>query len=194
MTNRSRGVSKTRWSAIVSSTTPRFGPRCPPVCDKTRINSSRTSCASCGRSCSPNALMSAGEWIPSSNRTGFSAVAVVVVLSEESDVVIFYFFLDHFIIVRRFRRRFKIFNYRFAGIVARDDLDLLLGFGQSVLANVYQIHPFLVAHDQILERQFTALHLFDNFFEPIHRAFEVKLYFTRLRFAAHGANEKLSIG
>jgi hypothetical protein len=30
--------------------------------------------------------------------------------------------------------------------------------------------------------------LLDNFFEPIHRAFKVKLYLARLRFAAHGEN------
>src|SRR5947208_12295004 len=139
ITNRSRGVSKTRCSAIVSSTTPRFGPRCPPVCDKTRISSPRTSCASCGRSCSRNALMSAGERIPSSRRCG----AAVAVVSEESDFVISWFLFVRLVIVRRFGSGFKIFNYWLARVVAGDDLDLLFGVGQSFLANLHQVHSFL---------------------------------------------------
>jgi hypothetical protein len=33
--------------------------------------------------------------------------------------------------------------------------------------------------------------LLDNFFEPIHRAFKVKLCLARLRFAAHGENGRI---
>ena len=78
------------------------------------------------------------------------------------------------------------------GAIPRDDLDLLFGLGQSVLANFHQIHPFLVAHDQILERQFTALHLFDNRFESVHRLLEIQFCGLGLRLTAHRANPKLS--
>ena len=94
----------------------------------------------------------------------------------------------------RLLRWLKLFNYGFACAVARNDLDLLLCVGKPFLANFDQIHSFLVAHDQIFERQFTGLHLLDNFFEPIHRAFEVKLGLARLRFAAHEENVELSTG
>src|SRR5436853_1579384 len=125
MTNRSLGVLNTRCSAIVNSTTPRFGPRWPPVCDKMRINSSRTSCASCGKSCSRSAFIFAGPWIPSSNRVGFSIRVVLV--SEESDFIIPQFFVGLLIIVVRFGRGFKIFHHRLSRVVPGDYLDLLLG-------------------------------------------------------------------
>src|ERR1700736_3236877 len=152
MTKRSRGVSNTRWSAIVNSTTPRFGPRWPPVWERTRINSSRTSCASSGRSCSRRAFMSAGERIPSSKRFG----AVDIVVSEESNFVIFCFlFFRRLIFDVCFRRcRFEIFHHRLAGAVAGNDLDLLFGTGKSFLANFYQVHSFFVANNQVLQRQF----------------------------------------
>src|SRR5947209_11972364 len=145
---------------MVSSTTPRFGPRCPPVCDRTRISSSRTSCASCARSCSPSVLMSAGERMPSSNRFGFSGSAVVVVASKESDFIISQFLFGRFLIIRRFAHRFKIFADRLTRVIARDYLDLLFGTGEPFLANFHEVHSFLVAHDQILERQFPTFHLF----------------------------------
>src|SRR5256885_16766254 len=112
---------------MVSSTTPRFGPRWPPVCDRTLISSSRTSWASCGRSSSFSALMSAGDRIPSNNRGAAAAV------SEEADVVIL---VCSFFGGRRFlfRRRFEILHYSFSGMVASDDLDPLLGVGQAFLA------------------------------------------------------------
>src|ERR1043166_9536468 len=58
---------------MVSSTTPRFGPRWPPTefglaWERMLTSSSRTSCARRGRSFSSSALMSAGELILSSNR------------------------------------------------------------------------------------------------------------------------------
>src|SRR6516164_104958 len=40
------GVLKTRWSASVNSTTPRLGPRCPPLRASTEIRSCRISAAS----------------------------------------------------------------------------------------------------------------------------------------------------
>src|SRR5438477_5785120 len=164
-TNRSRGVSKTRCNAIVSSTTPRFGPRWPPVCESTLISSSRTSCASCGRSSSRSALMSAGERTPSSRRAG---AAVALEVSEEFDFVICAFgFLDLFVCSSGFLRRLELFNYGFACAVARNDLDLLLRVGKPFLADFYKVHSFFVAHYQIFERQFTGLHLLDNFFESI---------------------------
>src|SRR5206468_7829702 len=181
MTNRSRGVSNTRCSAIVNSTTPRFGPRCPPVWERTLISSSRTSCASCGRSCSRRALMSAGERIPSSRRLGAAIASAIRELSEEFDFVICILG-----VIGTGRRRgrlgrwLEVFNYRFACAIASNDFNLLLGISKSLLANFYQIHSFLIAHDQIFQRQFTRLHLLDNFFEPIHRALEVKLCLTRL--------------
>src|SRR5207244_1253367 len=135
---------------MVSSTTPRFGPKCPPVCESTRINSSRTSCASCGRSCSRSAFMSAGEWMPSSNRCG----GVAVVVSEESDFVIGCFFhFGRLVVDLGFRAGLEIFNHRFARVVAGNDFDLLLGAGKSFLANFYQLHSLLVAHDHVFERQ-----------------------------------------
>src|SRR5258705_1172942 len=189
MTNRSRGVLKTLCSAMVSSTTPRFGPRCPPVCERTLISSSRTSCASCSRSCSRSALMSAGERIPSSKRAGVA----VWVDSEEFDFIICVFGFSHCVgRCYRFRRCFELFHSCLAGAVAGDDFDLVLCVGKSFLANFYQIHSFFVAHDEIFQRQFAGFHLLDNFFEAIHRAFKVRLCLALLRFAAHGENGELS--
>src|SRR5882757_2107532 len=125
MTKRSRGVSKTRCRAMVNSTTPRFGPRCPPVCERTLISSSRTSCASCGRSCSRSALMSAGERIPSSKCIGA-------------------FGFDRCFLGRtRFLRRLEFLYYGFPGGVAGNDFNLLLGVGKTLLADFYQLHSFL---------------------------------------------------
>src|SRR6476661_4577454 len=189
MTKRSRGVSKTRCRAMVNSTTPRFGPRCPPVWERTLISSSRTSCASCGRSCSRSALMSAGERIPSSKRFGVFVISLVCGLSEEFDFVIAAFGFDRCFLGRtRFLRRLEFLYYGFPGAVTGNDLDLLLGIGKTFLADFNQLHPFLVAHDQIFEWQFTRLHLLDNFLEPIHRALKVELSLARLRFTTHREN------
>src|SRR4029453_7176970 len=144
MTKRSRGVSNTRCSAIVSSTTPRFGPKCPPVCERTLISSSRTSCASWGKSCSLSALISAGERILSSNRAVLAVASEVGADSEESDFFIGVLgFIDHAARRCRLGRWLEIFNRRFAGAVAGNDLDLLLCVGKALLANFYQINSFL---------------------------------------------------
>src|SRR4029077_333025 len=189
MTIRSRGVSNTRCNAIVNSVTPRFGPRWPPVCERTLISSSRTSCASCGRSCSRSALMSAGERIPSSKRFGPPAVSVVCGFSEEFDFVIGAFGFDCCLLgSSRFFWRIEFFNYGFPSAVASNDFNLLLGVGETLLAGLYQFHPFLVANDQIFEWQFTRFHLLDNFLEPIHRALKVQLGLARLWFITHGEN------
>src|ERR1043166_8747787 len=189
MTKRSRGVLKTRCKAIVSSTTPRFGPRCPPVWERTPISSSRTSCASWGWSCSRSALMSAGERIPSSRRAGAAVASEVRADSEELDFIICAFgFIDAFGWSGRFWCRLEILNYRFSCTVASYDFDLLLGLGKSFLAKLYEVHPLLVAHDQIFKREFAGFHLLDNLFEPIHRALKIKRCLARLRFAAHGEN------
>src|SRR5207253_2400328 len=138
MTNRSCGVLKTRCNAIVNSTTPRFGPRCPPVCERTLINSSRTSCASWGRSCSRSALISAGERIPSSRCVGAGAVWAD---SEELDFVICASGLvGHACRCLWLLRRLELFNYGFACAFAGNDFDLLLGLGKPFLANFYQVH------------------------------------------------------
>src|SRR6516165_572294 len=156
MTKRSRGVLNTRCKARVNSTTPRGGPRCPPVCERTLISSSRTSCASCGRSCSRSALMSAGERIPSSKRFGAFVISVVRGFSEEVDFVIGAFGFDRWFLGRtRFLRRLEFFNYGFPGAVASNDFNLLLRIGETLLAGFYQLHPFLIADDQIFEWQFT---------------------------------------
>src|SRR5712675_144534 len=195
MTKRSRGVSKTRCRAMVNSTTPRFGPRCPPVCERTLISSSRTSCASCGRSCSRSALISAGERIPSSKRFVASVVSVVFGLSEEFDFVISAFGFDPCFLGRtRFLRRLEFLYYGFPGAVTSNDLDLLLGVGKTLLADFYQLHSFLVANDQIFEWQFTRFHLLDNFLEPIHRALKVRFRLARLRFTTHGENRGIKHG
>src|SRR3977135_2290853 len=154
---------------MVSSTTPRFGPRCPPVCESTLISSSRTSWASWGSSSSFSVLMSAGERIPSNSR-------VAVVVSEEADVVILVcsFFLrarGRFLL----RGRLEILYHRFARIVTSNDLDPLFGAGQASLANLHQLHAFLVAHDQFLQHHLAGFHLFDDFLESIHRSFKIQL-------------------
>src|SRR5215470_15112687 len=128
---------------MVSSTTPRLGPRCPPVCERTLINSSRTSCASCGRSCSRSALMSAGERIPSSKRFGAFVVSSACRFSEEFDFVISAFeFGRCFLGTTCFLRRLEYFNYGFPGAVASNDFNLLLRVGEALLAGLYQFHPF----------------------------------------------------
>src|SRR6188472_2462517 len=193
MTKRSRGVLNTRCNAIVSSVTPRFGPRCPPVCERTLISSSRTSCASCGKSCSRSALMSDGEWIPSSKRFGASVISAVCRFSEEVDFVIDTFGFDRCFLGRnRFLSGLEFLYYGFASAVTGNDFNLFLGIGKTLLACFYQLHSFLVANDQIFERQLTRFHLLDNFLEPIHRALKVQLRLTRLRFTTHGETEELS--
>src|SRR5260370_19493879 len=172
MTNRSRGVSNTRCSAMVNSTTPRFGPRWPPVCESTLISSARTSCASCGKSCSRSVLISAGEWIPSSKR---AATAAGSDASEEFDFIISVFgFSNCAGRCRRLGHCFKVFHDGFSSTVAGNDFDLLLRLGKAFLTNVYQIYSLFIPHDQIFQRQFAGFHLLDNFFEAIQRALKVK--------------------
>src|SRR5262249_17510641 len=148
MTKRSRGVSNTRCNAIVSSTTPRFGPRCPPVWERTLISSSRTSCASCARSCSRRALMSAGERIPSSRRLDSAVASAVSEFSEQLDFVICILgVIGTGRRLGRLGRWLELFNYRLACAIASNDFNLLLGISKSLLANFYQVHSFLIAHD-----------------------------------------------
>src|SRR4029453_3763447 len=61
----SLGVSKTKWTATVSSTTPSPEPRCPPDCDTAEIISARSSSASCGSCTLSSARMSPGNWMVS---------------------------------------------------------------------------------------------------------------------------------
>src|ERR1041385_4155045 len=106
--------------------------------------------------------MSAGERIPSSKRFGASVVSVVCGFSEEFDFVIGAFGFDRWFGRRtRFLRRFEFLYYGFPGAVASNDFNLLLGVGKALLADFHQLHPFLVADDQIFEWQFTRLHLLD---------------------------------
>ena len=84
--------------------------------------------------------------------------------------------------------RLEFLYYGFPGAITSNDLDLLLGVGKTFLADFYQFHSFLVADDQIVEWQFTRLHLLDNFLEPIHRALKVRFRLARLRFTTHGEN------
>jgi hypothetical protein len=136
--------------------------------------------------------MSAGERMPSSKRFSVAVVSVVLELSEEFDFVIGAFgFGCCFLGSSRFLRRLKFFYYWFAGAIASNDFDFLLGACKAFLANLYQVHAFLITLDQIFERQFTRLHLLDNFLEAIHRAFEVKLCLPRPRFTAHGENGRI---
>src|SRR6266446_322481 len=156
---------------MVSSTTPRFGPRCPPVCESTLISSSRTSCASCGRLSSGSAFTSSGERMPSSKRGG---AIVSVGISEETNVVIFRFSFG-FRLHRDGRGgSFKFFYNRFSGAVTGDDFDPLLGRGKPLLAHLDQLHSFLIPHDQFFEREVAGLHLVDDLFEPLHGLFEVR--------------------
>src|SRR3954447_7785049 len=57
---RSTGDSKTRWSAMDSSTTPRLGPRCPPVLATACTRNSRISSDSSPSSASDSAFRSRG--------------------------------------------------------------------------------------------------------------------------------------
>ena len=61
----SEGESKTRWMASVSSTTPRFGPRCPPVADTLATRNWRISSASWSISSPGQASEVLREWIES---------------------------------------------------------------------------------------------------------------------------------
>ncbi len=63
----SRGDSNARWMAMVSSTTPRFGPRWPPVRETSAMRCARISAASSGTCSGDSALTSLGERIPVSN-------------------------------------------------------------------------------------------------------------------------------
>src|SRR6266567_5192059 len=63
------GLSNTLWSAKVSSTTPRFGERWPPVREVCSTRNARTSPASWFSWVWLRALRSAGEWIASSMAT-----------------------------------------------------------------------------------------------------------------------------
>src|SRR4030095_1771360 len=131
--------------------------------------------------------MSAGERIPSSKRFGASVVSVVCGFSEEFDFVIGAFGFDRCFVGRaRFLRRLEFLYYGFSCAVPSNDFNLLLGVGKTFLADFYQLHPFLVANDQIFEWQFTRLHLLDNFLEPIYRALTVQLRLAWLRFTTHG--------
>src|SRR5437870_7773578 len=155
MTKRSRGVSKTRCNAMVSSTTPRFGPRCPPVWERTFTSSSRTSCASWGKSCSPSALISAGEPMVSSKRGGAT-------VSEEFDFIIVVLgWLYRGGGQRRFLAWLEIFHECFAGAIASNNLNLLFRADQAFLTDLNEIHPLFVTNNLIFQLQLTRFHLLD---------------------------------
>src|SRR5205085_5832470 len=132
---------------MVSSTTPRLGPRCPPVCESTLISSSRTSCASCGKSFSGIALMLAGPPIVSSRRIPWS---------EEADVIVL-LFLNRIRGNRRAWRfrRVKLLHRYFSGMIARDDFNLLLGLGQPFLTTLHQLHSLFVTQKQLFQQHFS---------------------------------------
>src|SRR5205823_12864738 len=179
MTKRSRGVSNTRCNAMVSSTTPRFGPRCPPVWERTFTSSSRTSCASCGNSCSPSALISAGEPTVSSKRGGVTA-------SEEFDFIIVVLgWLYRGAGRRRFLARLEIFHECFAGAIAGDYLNLLFRADQAFLTDLTEIHPLFVTNDQIFQRQLTRFHLLDDCLQSIHRSLEIRFSVGRFGLCGH---------
>ena len=66
----SRGESKTRWMAMVSSTTPRFGPRCPPVRETSSTRKRRISSARAGIWSGRRDRRSSGPSMRSSRLTG----------------------------------------------------------------------------------------------------------------------------
>src|SRR5262245_8165408 len=74
------GESNTRCSARVSSTTPRFGPRCPPVAATLWIRNSRISCASSLSCAWERCCRSAGPRICSSIRSVYARPYRSVVL------------------------------------------------------------------------------------------------------------------
>ena len=59
----SLGESKTRCNAIVNSTTPRFGPKCPPVFETLEIKNSLISRARAGNCAAESFFKSWGELI-----------------------------------------------------------------------------------------------------------------------------------
>src|SRR6476469_3411906 len=65
----SRGLSKTRCRAMVSSTTPRLGPRWPPVLETDSTRKSLISWARLGSWAGVSALRSAGPLMVSSSPT-----------------------------------------------------------------------------------------------------------------------------
>src|SRR5699024_1857332 len=65
----SRGESNTRCNASVSSTTPRFGPRCPPAAETLSMRNSRISADSSASSSCAIALRSSGPRRDSSSAT-----------------------------------------------------------------------------------------------------------------------------
>jgi hypothetical protein len=132
--------------------------------------------------------MSAGERIPSNTR-------VAVGVSEEADVVILV--CSFFLGARRWfllRGRLEILYHRFARIVTSNDLDPLLGAGQAFLANLHELHPFLVTDYQFLEHHFARLHLLDDFLEPIHGAFKIQLRLGLFRGGRHVTGNKAPAG
>src|SRR5579872_2773608 len=72
---RSRGLSKTRWSATVSSTTPRLTPRCPPVRETASTRNSRISPHSRSMSAYPRPRRSSGPAISGRSTGRFYRVA-----------------------------------------------------------------------------------------------------------------------
>ena len=83
-----------------------------------------------------------------SKRFGAFVVSVVWGFSEEFDFVIGAFGFDRCFLGRiRFLCRLEFLYYGFPGAVASNDFNLLLGVGKALLADFYQLHPFLVADD-----------------------------------------------
>src|SRR5437762_13528517 len=127
--------------------------------------------------------MSAGDRTPSSKRFGISVVAVV---SKESDFVILFRFLFGWGIVGvRLGGWFKIFHGLFAGAIASNDFDLLLGTGKPILTDSDQAHSLLIAHNQFLQGQFARLHLIDNCLESLHGLLRIWLCRGGFGLAAH---------
>ena len=75
--NRSLGVSKTAWSATVSSTTPRPAPKCPPVTATALIVSVRSSSATWRSWLSGNFRRSSGVAKASRRGVAESAEAII---------------------------------------------------------------------------------------------------------------------
>src|SRR3954447_4208691 len=106
---------------MVSSTTPRFGPRWPPFLDSLVISSWRTSSASCVICSTVNFLRCEG----SPTRSKYRLVGLFINV-----------------------RSFEGFERRLTGGVLFKFLDFEFGFFQFFLANLYQASALLEAREQ----------------------------------------------
>ena len=77
-----------------------------------------------------------------------------------------------FIIILRLNFRRQRLQFQFAARRLFQLLNLQLGLGQFVLANLRQLHALFVAGQQRFQRQIARFHRFDDGFELLQRFFK----------------------